>query len=1390
MPIFTTPEYNLYKVSDGEDGIGIPGKDGVTLYTWIRYSQYEDGTDMTNDSTGAKYIGIAYNKETKEESDNKNDYMWSLFCGEDGNDAFTIILSNENITFSTDHSGKPLSNQSFTCDVIVMNGASIYNDFIIGTPSSASGINVEVENKSIILSVTSTTTIESASGSISIPITIQGNVFNKTITYSIAKAGINGNDGITLHTWIKYADSPTSGMSGDPDGKKYLGIAYNKTSSTPSNNYEDYSWSLIEGDGIQSTVAERAKNTSNTTPPLEDSEEWTTDNIQWEYNTYIWTRLKITYKSGKIEYTDPQVSSEWEAANKVQDNLNSAIKTIESSISGVSSKVDQNTKSITDKVWQEDITQMINSYDSTTSEAIRKRVTETEKDIGGIKETVSEVNTELIKKADGSVVTKLEENVSKIQQTNESITQEVSSLKTTSVDLSNRITNLQQSGLAWKVNYNSFENASNGDLYLHGYDDTDGSPKDIDGWVTWNGSKITISKSLLNPNSICPYNIPIYVVYRTSDSKLYFVWYKEGWKYAITPTPTNVGGIWEWSLDTDAVLGCFSELTNDSEVISAQLYNPPISFNDISISEEVKSTITQTANGITAQVQSLDGRVTTLSGNLDGITTRVTNAEGKLTSTEQTANKISWLIKDESTESSLVLTTSALDVINQNINLTGKVTFASFTQDAVEKILQFGLDAVEETPIYVTTDSNENVVTDTGMKITASGITVLRFYNETGEDCWTYFYGKKVTIPSFTVNLSLDVFNCTNGYIVYRINSNPYIVWVDTTDNKWKARMYDTSGETIDWDWQLNSDVIIAGFSKRDGEAEYWIYTPSKTFMDIKYNSLIDNWATDANSSFTTINGGLLQNHTILTKHLAADAITSYNYIYDSSQSLIYSQSGTFFDLETGLIRSKNFAIDENGNGYFKGIVEMSSGKIGGDNGFIIDTNKMYTNGHINYDSAVNGIYIGNDYISLGNGGVTYFSNDGTGKIGNWLFDNSSIYNSSNSMYFGNNGLKVSDKFVVTSDGSFTSTAANIKGTINSISGTIGGWTIGKTSLYNNLNSIDGDTAGIYLGTNGIRNRNSSGKTITIKDGSVFHEYNGYAMYLGYSNDIAIYCWDLNPNSVNKFILNYDGSASFKSISLVNGITISNATVLNSATTTIKNNRFSIGDQVGMEVGSYGSKVFFNVNGTTYQIVGNTLGQLTFSGSSIVISSSSLHLKTSAYIYSPSGDYRIVLNNNGNFISTNGSGTDGSSHVNLGSGTNYWGRLNYTELNKVSDRRKKNDLGDLPIEETLKILNGIIAKKFTMKDDLYNKVQYGVYAQDIRDMLINNNIGYRTLINISKNDDSEILVDLESPEDEVIYGVDYEQLIIPLVQGWQYQESLIKKLENRISELEKLFSNV
>ena len=64
---------------------GASGENGVTTYTWIKYSDVADGTGLYDTPTAAtKYIGIAVNKTVASESAVKTDYVWSLFKGDTG----------------------------------------------------------------------------------------------------------------------------------------------------------------------------------------------------------------------------------------------------------------------------------------------------------------------------------------------------------------------------------------------------------------------------------------------------------------------------------------------------------------------------------------------------------------------------------------------------------------------------------------------------------------------------------------------------------------------------------------------------------------------------------------------------------------------------------------------------------------------------------------------------------------------------------------------------------------------------------------------------------------------------------------------------------------------------------------------------------------------------------------------------------------------------------------------------------------------------------------------------------------------------------------------------------------------------------------------------------
>lgn len=141
--------------------------------------------------------------------------------------------------------------------------------------------------------------------------------------------GVYGSDGKSLFTWVKYADDASgTNMSDNATGKKYMGIAYNKTSATESTTASDYTWSKIQGDngrGVSKVATEYYLSTSETT---QTGGSWSENAPEWVEGRYLWTRLATTYTDGKTEYSDPVVDASWKKTSMVDEateELNSAL---------------------------------------------------------------------------------------------------------------------------------------------------------------------------------------------------------------------------------------------------------------------------------------------------------------------------------------------------------------------------------------------------------------------------------------------------------------------------------------------------------------------------------------------------------------------------------------------------------------------------------------------------------------------------------------------------------------------------------------------------------------------------------------------------------------------------------------------------------------------------------------------------------------------------------------------------------------------------------------------------------------------------------------------------------------------------------------------------------
>lgn len=126
--------------------------------------------------------------------------------------------------------------------------------------------------------------------------------------------GKPGDDGKTYYTWVRYADDASgNGMSDSPNGKYYIGFAYNKEVPTESSNPTDYQWSKYKGDdgqdgvGIESITKYYLASEKSTGITTSSSGWTTTIQTMTETKKYLWSYETITYTDRTSTKTTPVI---------------------------------------------------------------------------------------------------------------------------------------------------------------------------------------------------------------------------------------------------------------------------------------------------------------------------------------------------------------------------------------------------------------------------------------------------------------------------------------------------------------------------------------------------------------------------------------------------------------------------------------------------------------------------------------------------------------------------------------------------------------------------------------------------------------------------------------------------------------------------------------------------------------------------------------------------------------------------------------------------------------------------------------------------------------------------------------------------------------------------
>lgn len=477
-------KFTWIKSLAGKDGKtpvkGVDYFDGVSSYVWIRYATDAKGTGMTAiPSTTTGYIGTA-TTTTAVAPTNASAYVWAKYIGEkgakgdggyihiayansaDGKTGFdtTIGTGKSYIGQYTDNIEDDSTNPSkYTWSLIKgADGKTLYT-WLKYADSPTSGMSDSPSGKTYMgIAVNKTSITESSNYS--------------DYTWSLIKGtdgiSVKGDKGDTVYIWVKYADDAKgNGMSEYPDGKKYIGLAYNKTTATESNNASDYIWSLIQGEDavlyeIEPSVAVIKKCTLDVCSITDESGNRIVDEqgrflsgyfltdslspnkitftaykqvgsktratyacrfiIQESLNGLSWsTKYTSSKDETSVSYTPStlklqqikcvmyraggiteQLDSQTVPVIQDAEGYDSVIQTFTDTFASVELKVDNNTKAITLKAEQKDITNAINNYDNTTVKDIRNRQTEQKVNIDGISTKVSDIETTINGSVDGT----------------------------------------------------------------------------------------------------------------------------------------------------------------------------------------------------------------------------------------------------------------------------------------------------------------------------------------------------------------------------------------------------------------------------------------------------------------------------------------------------------------------------------------------------------------------------------------------------------------------------------------------------------------------------------------------------------------------------------------------------------------------------------------------------------------------------------------------------------------------------------------------------------------------------------------------------------------------------------------------------------------------------
>ena len=402
----TDPTQYKWTLIKGKDGVeGAKGEDGKTYYTWIKYSNNSDGSNMYDTPTSStQYIGIATNKLLQTESTNPADYNWSKFkgdTGQPGKDAYTIILSNENHSFPADINGNISNELTTTCTILAYKGTTQVTP-TIGNVVTPSGMTITRNGTTFTIKANKGTSL-ATNGTFTIPITVDGIKFDRIFSWVKITKGQDGSDA-NVPNWVKEWDSGVTTINsssvvtpkifagtvsnGKPTGVGMGKNVFGENSSYPVNGIVGYK------DGVKTYEF----NTNGTMLIGAKTGQY----ISWDGNNLELNVKSLTITSSAVAtqtYVDGQVS-----------NVNNTISSLTQTVNGISSTVSKNTTNINS------VSNTL-AQTNTTVAGIQNKVTTTTTDVSNLKTRLTTAENKITE--NGSIINTVKSSVYTTDQTDE-----------------------------------------------------------------------------------------------------------------------------------------------------------------------------------------------------------------------------------------------------------------------------------------------------------------------------------------------------------------------------------------------------------------------------------------------------------------------------------------------------------------------------------------------------------------------------------------------------------------------------------------------------------------------------------------------------------------------------------------------------------------------------------------------------------------------------------------------------------------------------------------------------------------------------------------------------------------------------------------------------------